>query len=191
MAAALLLHGSRQWMRVGTLVVTLVVLGLTADLVARYSHMPAQETGFAAETDVSWLELTGSADRHPFQHRHRRPEPLAVRLDLAADGRRGVGELGGDRRAGVALLSAAADPRNRNAGRFRRPRHHPLLHLLRVHADPAVLPDRPMGRAAAAARGREVLPLHAGRQRADVPRPAGRSCFGATTTPMPIRRCEC
>ena len=60
LAAALLLHGSRQWMRVGTLVVTLVVLGLTVDLVARYSHA-AQETGFAAETDVSWLNFGGSA----------------------------------------------------------------------------------------------------------------------------------
>jgi len=59
LAAALLLHGSRHWMRVGTLVVTLIVLGLTADLVARYSNA-SQETGFAAETDVSWLELAGS-----------------------------------------------------------------------------------------------------------------------------------
>ncbi len=55
-AAALLLHGSRHWMRVGTLVVTLVVLGLTADLVARYPHA-AQQTASAAETDAPWLQL--------------------------------------------------------------------------------------------------------------------------------------
>jgi NADH-quinone oxidoreductase subunit M len=60
LAAALLLHGSRHWMRVGTLVVTLVVLGLTANLVARYSNA-SQETGLAAETDVSWLTLADSA----------------------------------------------------------------------------------------------------------------------------------
>ena len=60
LAAALLLHGSRHWMRVGTLVVTLVVLGLTANLVARYSNA-AQETGFAAESDDSWLKLADSA----------------------------------------------------------------------------------------------------------------------------------
>ncbi|MGA7702045.1 MAG: NADH-quinone oxidoreductase subunit M, partial [Thermoguttaceae bacterium] len=59
LAAALLLHGSRQWMRVGTLVVTLVVLGLTADLVARYSQAAGQ-TGFAAETDASRLKLADS-----------------------------------------------------------------------------------------------------------------------------------
>jgi NADH-quinone oxidoreductase subunit M len=57
LAAALLLHGSRQWMRVGTLAVTLVVLGLTVYFVARYSRTSSQETGFAAETDVSWLKV--------------------------------------------------------------------------------------------------------------------------------------
>ncbi len=50
---------------------TLVVLGLTADLVARYSHA-AQETGFAAETDVSWLGLSGSA--------------IDIRFSVAIDG---------------------------------------------------------------------------------------------------------
>ncbi len=71
LAAALLLHGSRHWMRVGTLVVTLVVLGLTAVLVARYSHA-SQVTGFAAETDVSWLKV---AD----------PE-IDIRFSIAIDG---------------------------------------------------------------------------------------------------------
>jgi NADH-quinone oxidoreductase subunit M len=60
LAAALLLHGSRHWMRVGTLAVSLVVLGLTADLVARYSHA-SQETGFVAETDDPWLKTADSA----------------------------------------------------------------------------------------------------------------------------------
>ncbi len=71
LAAALLLHGNRQWMRVGTLIVTLVVLGLTADLVARYSHA-AQETGFVAETNDSWLKLGDSA--------------IDIRFSIAIDG---------------------------------------------------------------------------------------------------------
>ena len=71
LAAALLLHGNRQWMRVGTLIVTLVVLGLTADLVARYSHA-AQDTGIVAETNDSWLKLGDSA--------------IDIRFSIAIDG---------------------------------------------------------------------------------------------------------
>lgn len=60
LAAAVLLHGDRQWMRLAALVVTLVVLVLTADLVARYKGA-AQVSGVAAESDdVPWLALAGS-----------------------------------------------------------------------------------------------------------------------------------
>ncbi len=38
-------------------------------------------------------------------------------------------------------------PGDRPARRVRGPRHHPVLRVLRVHADPAVLPDRHLGRA--------------------------------------------
>ncbi len=44
------------------------------------------------------------------------------------------------------------------------PRRDPLLHLLRVHAHPALLPDRPVRRAGAAAGVDHVFPLHSGGQ---------------------------
>ena len=62
-----------------------------------------------------------------------------------------AGELGGDRRPAGGVLCAAAAVGQRHAGRVRGPRHHPVLHLLRVHADPAVLPDRHLGAAKSAA----------------------------------------
>ena len=85
-----------------------------------------------------------------------------------------------DRPAGV--LRAAAAARVRHAGRVRRPRHHPVLHLLRVHADPAVLPDRHLGQRRAALRRDQVLPVHAGRQPAHVPGPAGDRALALATT---------
>ena len=62
--------------------------------------------------------------------------------------------------AHYALLLALADG---PARALRQPRRGPLLHLLRVHPDPALLPDRPLRRPGAAAGVGHVLPLHAGR----------------------------
>ena len=62
--------------------------------------------------------------------------------------------------------------------RLHRPRHHPVLRLLRAHAGPALLPDRHLGERRAALRGDQVLPVHAGRQPADVPGPAGDRALG-------------
>ena len=49
-------------------------------------------------------------------------------------------------------------------GTLRQSRRGALLHLLRVHADSALLPDRTVGRSAAAAGIDHVLSLHAGGQ---------------------------
>ena len=48
----------------------------------------------------------------------------------------------------AAVLRLAADPGDRPVGRVLRVRPHPVLCVLRVHADSAVLPDRHLGRAA-------------------------------------------
>ena len=67
----------------------------------------------------------------------------------------------------AAALRVPAGARDGAARALRQPRRGALLHLLRVHADPALLPDRDLGRPAAAAGVGHVLPLHAGRQPAD------------------------
>ena len=56
--------------------------------------------------------------------------------------------LGGDQRTGSALLCLSAGARDGAAGALRQSRRGALLHLLRVHADSAVLPDRTVGRSA-------------------------------------------
>ena len=60
----------------------------------------------------------------------------------------------------VALLV----PGSRAVRRVLRVRPDAVLRVLRVHARAAVLPDRHLGRSAAAAGGDQVLPLHARRQ---------------------------
>jgi NADH-quinone oxidoreductase subunit M len=59
LAGALLLHGSRQWMRLGALAVTVAVLVLSLCLVAQYPTSNGAEP-FGA-TDAAWFGSTGGA----------------------------------------------------------------------------------------------------------------------------------
>ena len=76
----------------------------------------------------------------------------------------------GDHRPRPAVLRLPAAPAGRHAGHVLRPRHVPLLRVLGGHAGPDVLPDRDLGRRAAALRGDQVLPVHAGRLGGDAAR---------------------
>ena len=69
-----------------------------------------------------------------------------------------------------AVLRLPAAPAGRDARRLLRPRHVPLLRVLGGHAGPDVLPDRDLGRRAAALRGDQVLPVHARRLGGDAAR---------------------
>ncbi len=124
--------------------------------------------------------------RHPGGVWTGRTEPLAVRPDGALADHGHLLLVGIDQGAGGRALRVPARTRDRAPGPIRQPRHHPLLHLLRVHIDPAVLPDRHLGRAAAAKGVGDVLPLHPGRQPADAPR-RDRAGGGA----LPVLAGEC
>ena len=81
-----------------------------------------------------------------------------------------------------AVLRVPAAAPDRHAGRLLRARHVPVLRVLGGHAGADVLPDRDLGRHAAAVRRDQVLPLHAGRLGGD----AARASWRSTSTP---RRC--
>ena len=78
--------------------------------------------------------------------------------------------LGGGPRASPGSLRPDPGARNRAARAVRGAGRDPLLHLLRVHAHPALLPDRPLRRPAADQGGDHVLPLHARGKPADAAR---------------------
>ena len=79
----------------------------------------------------------------------------------------------GIEKGGQGLLRALPPARRRHDGRVLRARLFSLLHFLGSHALADVLPHRHLGRAAARVCGHQVLPLHAGRQRADAARDSG------------------
>ena len=114
----------------------------------------------------------GKARRHPVLHRPRRHEHLAHRPDRDPDGVVGADLVERRRRARPRISRLAAAARHRHDRRLPGVRHHPLLRLLRADAGAALLPDRHLGRPGTAARGAQVLHLHAGRQRHHLPRPA-------------------
>ena len=70
LAGALLLHGDRQWMRLGALVVAITVFVLTVCLVAQYPANGGDE--LIGSTNVSWLGSTGAA--------------INIRFHIALDG---------------------------------------------------------------------------------------------------------
>ena len=70
----------------------------------------------------------------------------------------------------AALLCVSAGPANGPAGAVRQPGCRALLHLLRVHADSTVFPDRPVGGPPAPASSGDVFPVYAGRQLVDLAR---------------------
>ena len=81
--------------------------------------------------------------------------------------------VGVDSRAGGRVLRVPAAARSRADRRVFRVRPGAVLCVLRVHADAAVLPDRHLGRAAAAVCGDQVLPVHARGQPGDAGRAGG------------------
>src|SRR5262249_31662329 len=70
-------------------------------------------------------------------------------------------------RSRAVALRALAGPGDGSAGIVRQPGHRAVLHLFRVHADPAVLFDWDLGRKRTPSRGDHVFPVHAGGQSAD------------------------
>ena len=119
--------------------------------------------------------------RHPFRSGSGRTEPLALPAHGPADEHGGLLVVGGDHRPGPALLRLPAGARDRAAGALRQPGRGALLHLLRVHADSPVLPDRTLGRARPPAGVDHVLPVHAGGQPAHL---AGRDRAGGRARPV-------
>ena len=103
--------------------------------------------------------------RHPVLRGRRRHQPLPARADRLphAAGAAVLMEVGEPQGEGVLRVPARA--RERDARRLRLARPVPLLHLLGRDARPDVLPDRHLGLRPAHLRGRQVHPLHGGRQR--------------------------
>ena len=75
-----------------------------------------------------------------------------------------------DHQAREGLLHSVPAARNGHARRLHGARLLPVLRLLGSDAAADVLPHRRLGRPAARIRGDQVLPVHAGRQRADADR---------------------
>ncbi len=112
--------------------------------------------------------------RHQLFRRRGRDQPAAAgahRVPHAARAAQLVG-VGARPRQGVLHLRAAA--RRRDDGRVRLAGPLPVLRVLGRDAHPDVFPHRDLGLRAPRLRGRQVHPLHDGRQRADAagdPRP--------------------
>ena len=101
---------------------------------------------------------------------------VAHRADDGAHGFLRADFVGIDSRAGGRVLRLPAVARSGADRRVLGVRPDAVLRVLRVHAGAAVLPDRHLGRAAAAVRGDQVLPVHVRRQPGDAGRPGGARC---------------
>jgi len=121
--------GGRTASRWWALAVALLVFGLTVVLVAMY---PGGIAPFAATTGVARLDRrTGG---HPFQHCL---DGLSLWLFALTSLLMIVAVLVSWEaidQQNRPLLPAPFGPGDGMLGRFCRPRHHPLLHLLRIHA---------------------------------------------------------
>ncbi len=159
-------------MRQSALITALVTLVMAAIVIVNYCRATAHEGG-APDFAVTELSLAGEPgpDRHPV---------FSVGLDGLSVWLFGLAALLTFTAVLVSWESIADRPvgfysmllllETGMLGVFCRPRHHFVLHLLRVHADSAVFPDRHLGQRRAALRGGEVFPVHVRRQRAHVSR---------------------
>ncbi len=178
---ALVLMPRTDGHRVRTIALGVALATLAFSLILLAAFRPQVEgpqfaaVGADGKYGVSWSgnvvsrgssDRTGSA-RHSVRSRPRRHQLVAVRPDFAADDHGDLRVVGIDHGARGRALCVPPGTGDRPARAVRQPGRHPVLHLLRVHADPPVLPDRDLGRPATASCLGDVLPLHARRQPAD------------------------
>ena len=157
-------------------IVFVVAIGLFLRLPAAMRSR-RRRAALVGEFNTPWFAVGEHVGRHAAQRRGaalprrpRRDQHAARRAHRRTRAACGLVQLRRDPHPHARVLRLAARADDRHVRRLRRPRRAALLHLLRVHAGAAVLPDRHLGRAAAALRGQQVLPVHVRRQRHHVRR---------------------
>ena len=111
-----------------------------------------------------------SLARRPLRHRHRRHQPAAGHADHGDRLHRDPLLLARHRRPRQGILRHVPVAADGNDRRLHLARLLPVLRVLGSGAGADVLHHRRLGRAAEALRRHQVLPLHAGRRRADAAR---------------------
>ena len=129
-----------RWIALTTVLITLLlslVLSLNFDSSAAASFQFAfQPEGASGHLGLPWLRVADGPGVR-FAVGLDGISLLLVLADLVVDGAFGVRLLGASEGACGAALCADAGASNGTAGLVRQPGHRPVLHLLRVHADPA------------------------------------------------------